>query len=53
MRGRKNLIPHRRVDPHRRILFQDMMEYNLRMDRQRLAAFKKLAEQAEELDMGY
>lgn len=49
----KGVIPFRKVGSHRRILFQDLMKYKKTIDEHRLADLEKLAQQAEELDMGY
>jgi excisionase family DNA binding protein len=49
----KNVIRHRKVGTHRRIQFQDLMDYKKTMDRQRLETLEKLTQQAEDLDMGY
>jgi excisionase family DNA binding protein len=49
----KNIIPHRKVGTHRRILFQHLMHYKREMDRKRQESLQQLTQQAEELDMGY
>jgi excisionase family DNA binding protein len=49
----KNVIPYRKVGTHRRILFNDLMEYKRRIDHNRLQALEELSAQAQELGMGY
>lgn len=49
----KKVIPHHKVGTHRRVLFQDLMNYKKQMDRQRLDTLEKLAQQAEDLGLGY
>ena len=46
-------LPCRLVGRHRRIRFEDLMEYKQRTDSQRMSALDELAEQAQELGMGY
>lgn len=38
---------------HRRVRFEDLIVYKKRIDIQRVIVLKKLAEQAQELDLGY
>lgn len=46
-------IPCRRVGAHRRIRFDDLMDYKQKIDQQRMQALEELAHEAQELDMGY
>jgi excisionase family DNA binding protein len=46
-------IPHRKVGTHRRILFKDLLEYRERMHVDRKQALEELAQQAQELKLGY
>ncbi|APB34894.1 hypothetical protein GlitD10_2556 [Gloeomargarita lithophora Alchichica-D10] len=46
-------IPYRTVGKHRRIRFQDLMDYKLRADEAASQALDELVSQAQELGMGY
>jgi excisionase family DNA binding protein len=46
-------IPHHKVGTHRRVYYQDVMNYKESIDSERRNALDELAKQAQELDMGY
>lgn len=46
-------IPFRKVGKHRRVRFEDLISYKQRIDDKRLKVLEKIAEQAQELDLGY
>ena len=46
-------IPCRKVGRHRRIRFEDLMNYKQQIDSARLLALDELAAQAQDLNMGY
>jgi excisionase family DNA binding protein len=46
-------IPHHKVGTHRRIFARDVLDYKAEIDRKRLMALDELAQQAQELQMGY
>ena len=46
-------LPCRKVGTHRRILFSDLMQYKKKIDSDRLKVLDELAQQAQELEMGY
>ena len=46
-------IPCRKVGTHRRIRFQDLLQYKRHTEQERLKALEELAAQAQELGMGY
>lgn len=46
-------IPHRKLRRHRTILFEDLMEYKERSDREMKSALDALTAEAQELGMGY
>jgi len=48
-----NAVPHRKVGKHRRIRFEDLMEYKQRIDREREAVLDQLVREAQDQGMGY
>ena len=46
-------IPCRKVGTHRRIRFQDLLQYKRHTEQERLKVLEELAAQAQELGMGY
>ena len=46
-------IPHRKVGRNRRIKFGDLAEYKAKQEEKSRTALQELADQAQELDMGY
>jgi len=49
----KGVIPYRKVGTHRRVMFQDLMEYKQTMDHNRLKALEELSVIDQELGLGY
>ncbi|MDR9405220.1 MAG: helix-turn-helix domain-containing protein [Halothece sp. Uz-M2-17] len=46
-------IPFRKVGRHRRVRFEDLMEYKDRIDQKRMAVLDELTAQAQALNLGY
>lgn len=46
-------IPHKKTGSHRRILLEDLIEYDEKVKAQRRKSLKRLAKQAQELGLGY
>lgn len=46
-------IPYRKVGTRRRVLARDILHYKSKIDKQRLKTLEKLAEQDQELGLGY
>jgi len=49
----KGEIPFHKIGTHRRVRYQDVIDYKKRLDQQRRKALDGLAAQAQELGMGY
>ncbi len=49
----KGLIPFRKVGSHRRVMFNDLMEYKQSMNQHRLQALEELSALDQELELGY
>lgn len=49
----KGDIPFHKTGTHRRVRYQDVIEYKQRIDAERRKALEDLAAQAQELGMGY
>jgi excisionase family DNA binding protein len=47
------VIPHKKVGTHRRILLQDIIDYDAKIRKQREDSLEFLAEQAQDLKLGY
>lgn len=46
-------IPFHKIGTHRRVCFQDLVNYKTKVDTERLKALEELTAQAQELNMGY
>ena len=49
----KDLIPHRKVGTHRRVLLEDILHYKNAIKAKRREVLDELSAQAQELNMGY
>ena len=49
----EGVIPYKKVGSHRRILLEDLIEFDRKLKEQRITSLKKLAEQAQDLRLGY
>jgi excisionase family DNA binding protein len=50
---KKGVIQHHKVGSHRRVRFQDLLDYKRKVDQERQKSLDELAAQAQELGMGY
>ena len=46
-------LPCRKVGTHRRVLFQDLVEFKRKTNEDRAKTLEELAKQAQDLNMGY
>lgn len=49
----EGIIPYKKVGSHRRISIEDLIEYDRKLKEQRDTSLKALAEQAQDLNLGY
>ncbi len=49
----KGALPFRKVGSHRRVRYQDVVDYKVRDDAERRKALDELTKQAQELNLGY
>lgn len=49
----QGLIPYKKVGSHRRVLLEDLVAYEAKQKDQRTASLKHLAQQAQDLSLGY
>lgn len=49
----KGVLPFRQVGSHRRVRYQDVLDYKMRDDAERRKALDELTRQAQELHLGY
>ena len=47
------VIPYHKVGTHRRVRYQNLVDYKVKVDTERLTALESLTAQAQELNMGY
>ena len=47
------VLPHHKVGTHRRVYYSDLEDYRAKHENERQAALQRLADQAQELGLGY